>query len=475
MKTRATKNIARRFERPANHFASLNPQSIAALASGGADIVLIVSKDSEILDVAYEDLALSTYGLDKWAGSRWRDTVTPECYDKIADLFAECAETGESRWHQVNHPAEGMPDLPVNYKLCAVPDVDWKIAYGRELRQLAQMQQQLVHSQMELDREYRKIRETETRYRSAFQKLDKGIFVVTGADQKIVDLNSIAADMVGENAARLSGQPLKSIAARSDRQKLTAAVSEASSNGTPGSVRIESAQGTEMEIRIEPFREHGAVSCILLADDVLSEDRGSRRENGARDCYAALPVAMAIIDPNGVISEVNSDFLDLIRSPSQERAVGRNINKWIGQSNIESQMLIGRAIDERQVKDFSTTLRDELDNEIAVRVSAAIVKRGNKEEIALMISERRQNENQLTVSTSGAATSSSDFSELVGSVPLKELIREAADVIEKLCIEAALKQTRNNRASAAEMLGLSRQSLYIKLRRHGLESYDGQG
>ena len=37
-----------------------------------------------------------------------------------------------------------------------------------------------------------------------------------------------------------------------------------------------------------------------------------------------------------------------------------------------------------------------------------------------------------------------------------------------LSIEAALKMTGDNRATAAEMLGLSRQSLYAKLRRHGL-------
>ncbi|WP_395174382.1 helix-turn-helix domain-containing protein [Roseibium alexandrii] len=54
---------------------------------------------------------------------------------------------------------------------------------------------------------------------------------------------------------------------------------------------------------------------------------------------------------------------------------------------------------------------------------------------------------------------------------MKELIRESLDVVERICIEAALDQTNNNRASAAEILGLSRQSLYIKLRRHGLENY----
>ena len=60
------------------------------------------------------------------------------------------------------------------------------------------------------------------------------------------------------------------------------------------------------------------------------------------------------------------------------------------------------------------------------------------------------------------------LTELVGRVSLKELVVETTDMIEKLCIEAALELTQDNRAAAAEMLGLSRQSLYVKLRRYGL-------
>jgi DNA-binding NtrC family response regulator len=60
------------------------------------------------------------------------------------------------------------------------------------------------------------------------------------------------------------------------------------------------------------------------------------------------------------------------------------------------------------------------------------------------------------------------LTELIGRVPLKDIVRETTDVIERLCIEAALQLTGDNRASAAEMLGLSRQSLYVKLHRYGL-------
>jgi DNA-binding NtrC family response regulator len=51
---------------------------------------------------------------------------------------------------------------------------------------------------------------------------------------------------------------------------------------------------------------------------------------------------------------------------------------------------------------------------------------------------------------------------------MKDIVSETSDMIEKLCIETALAMTQDNRAVAAQLLGLSRQSLYVKLRRYGL-------
>ena len=64
--------------------------------------------------------------------------------------------------------------------------------------------------------------------------------------------------------------------------------------------------------------------------------------------------------------------------------------------------------------------------------------------------------------------------ELVGSAKLKDIVAETNDVVEKLCIETAIELTRNNRAAAAEMLGLSRQSLYVKLRKYGLHDSESE-
>ena len=66
------------------------------------------------------------------------------------------------------------------------------------------------------------------------------------------------------------------------------------------------------------------------------------------------------------------------------------------------------------------------------------------------------------------------FAHQIGSASLKDILGELTDEIEKQCIETAVSMTRNNRAAAAEVLGMSRQSLYVKLRKYGLLKRDPQ-
>ncbi len=55
-----------------------------------------------------------------------------------------------------------------------------------------------------------------------------------------------------------------------------------------------------------------------------------------------------------------------------------------------------------------------------------------------------------------------------GSPVLRDVVRDATFAIEQCVIQVALESTGGNRALAAKRLGLSRQSLYVKLRRLGL-------
>lgn len=58
----------------------------------------------------------------------------------------------------------------------------------------------------------------------------------------------------------------------------------------------------------------------------------------------------------------------------------------------------------------------------------------------------------------------------LGETSLKSLVSETVGVVERHYIEAALATTAGNRSAAAKMLGLSRQSLYMKLARYHIGS-----
>ena len=63
----------------------------------------------------------------------------------------------------------------------------------------------------------------------------------------------------------------------------------------------------------------------------------------------------------------------------------------------------------------------------------------------------------------------SAVAERVGKAPLPVLVRDVAEVVERHCIETALRIAEGNRTAAAEMLGISRQSLYSKLDRYRID------
>ena len=58
----------------------------------------------------------------------------------------------------------------------------------------------------------------------------------------------------------------------------------------------------------------------------------------------------------------------------------------------------------------------------------------------------------------------------VGRTPLLQVVRETSDAVERYYIKAALRQVDGNRTAAAEILGLSRQSLHTKLNRYAADA-----
>jgi transcriptional regulator PpsR len=145
------------------------------------------------------------------------------------------------------------------------------------------------------------------------------------------------------------------------------------------------------------------------------------------------------------------------------------LDRWLGRSSVDLNVLIGNLKQHGVLRLFPTTLRSGYGESGAIEISAVAVTDGPQPCLGFSI---RDVGRRLPAEGRGnrqLPRSADQLTGLVGRLPLKDIVGETTDLIERLCIEAALELTRDNRASAAEMLGLSRQSLYVKLRRYGIQ------
>ena len=167
----------------------------------------------------------------------------------------------------------------------------------------------------------------------------------------------------------------------------------------------------------------------------------------------------------------NRAFLSLAQLSAEEQARGQALDRWVGRTGIELGVLITNLRQRGTVGLFITSMRGEYGGTTEVEISAAVLNAGGHTMMAFAL---RDIERRLKPETPTGALamprSVSELTELVGRTPLKDIVSETTDLIEQLCIETALEMTHDNRASAALLLGLSRQSLYVKLRRYGLGS-----
>jgi transcriptional regulator PpsR len=454
---------------------SLDLNSIGSLVSLGSDIVILVDRNDVVYQVFLGGHDLSDYGLSKTVGQRLQDCVTIESVPKIDSMLSPSTTHHPVRGYQVNHKCSGRPDLPVLYSVHRAKDFPYTIIVGREMRQQMLDQQRLVQTQMELEADYRELKEAETRYRTAFKVATVAYIMLDGERRTILDANPAASTLMSSTGAPLSGKSIRDLFAKQDRDRVGDAISEA--RHSPGPVDLDGvtiAKGEPVSLTIRSYRENG-ITNVLLAIWPADQDHETSRQRTERPVSATaveiadLPEAVVQTDAEGQVIAANTLFLDLIHAPSLTQVLGRNIGSWFSSAAIDIRVLYTRLLDEPSIRGFSSILTDNLSAESSVSISARLNVSSNT--IQLIVVPQASNSDRLTIPSPGVPEQAEGFSALVGKVPLKDLIRESLDVIEKICIEAALDQTNNNRAYAAEILGLSRQSLYIKLRRHGLEDY----
>ena len=452
--------------------AELEAEQAAALLSAAADIAFVLNADGSIAGrvMTGPDMGAETFA--DWPGKAWADVSTIESRPKIEQMLQEANMGLPPRWRQINHHVEGAPDIPVRYSVVKVGPRGQFVAIGRDMRSIAAMQQKILAAEQSIEQEYARLRHAETRYRLLMQMATEAILVVESRNGRVTEANAAAANLMNKSMKRLVGAQFTAMFDGADAERVETLLNALRATGRADDVALTLEAGQQAVLSATIFRQESTTFYLMRLMPMAAGASGvviSKAQAGLINVVRDMPEAFVVTDLERRVLSVNSAFLDSAQLGSEEQARGESIDRWLGRAGVDVSVLFNSLAENGAVRQFQTVLRGQFGTVEDVEVSGVASPPVNPTCYGFSIRRTSRRSLQEDPNKRSLLRSVDEMTKLVGKVPLKELVREATDIIERLCIEAALQLNDNNRASAADMLGLSRQSLYVKLNRYGIE------
>ncbi len=465
--------------------------SLSVALAVGFDLVIAVDRDGRVVDVSVlnEELEGRGFGdkLESWTSQRFEDLVPSESKDKASELIRIAGLDGFARPRQLNiNLAGGSHSFSVAaVKLTHEARV---LLLCRDLRSVSRLQEQLIEAQQRIEREYYQHRAMQTRLQALFQLSSDGLAVVEEGSLRIVDANAVAYEMLRDPRSKSNGRDRngRSIADGFETVSRTAFIAwmaRLSREPNVGSFQGTLRSGQAVEVRATLVRQTEGpmflVSLRQMSGQATKEPQLSEGHEVYASVFDGMPDALVVSDRDGRVMLANQAFLELVQLANIDQVRGESLARWFARGQVDLSLL-GNALKQYEVvREYTTDIRGEFGALRTVDVAGVGRTVNGQDCFAFAIRDVNRRTSPTTDPKSAQndrviPRSTQELRELVGRVPLKDIVAETSDLIERLCIEAALEITNDNRAASAEMLGLSRQSLYVKLRRYGV-GYDENG
>ena len=454
------------------NFADLEAVTFYKLLGVVSDVSLVINNKGVIEDVSTGQDTMATLGCHSWLGKRWVDTVTTESKKKIEDLLVVQPETQSLLWRHVNHPMPSGGEVAIQYITVALKD-NKLLAVGRNLERLAELQRRLVETQQSMERDFLRLRHIEARYRVLFETSPEAVLMVDTHSFRLIEANAGAQSLFKDAGKRLVGRDFRECIEPESQGEVQSLLRTALATG-----RIEMCSATllgssqPITVSATVFRQEGGAQFLVR----LTQREPSAASHLKTDASVVLSEAMEhfpdgwlLTDTSGTVRSLNEEGMALLGLTAASQVVGQSLERWLIRGAVDWGVLNTSLKQQKPVRNFATEVRTLSGMTLPVEISAVYL--AKPEPLFVMFVRDLNRRTQSSAELSQPLPKPfADLSQLVGRRPIKDIVSETVDAIERLCIEAALDLTHNNRASAAEMLGLSRQSLYVKLRKFGISS-----
>lgn len=453
------------------------PDLLGEILSTASDVALLVAPSRRVISVLVNPHHRSFGQLTDWEGAHLKDILTEESLRKVEARINEMhgARHGETAV-ELNHADQSNWEFPVRYSLHRIGADDSILMLGRDLRPIAEVQQQLVQAQLALERDYETQRELDTRYRVLMEVARDPVIMVSMSTGRIADINPAAAQLLGGQRSELVGAAIAQEFEGRRRGEFLESLANLAVTESSGPIEL-IARRSQKRVFISPTVFRAAGERVLLCQLDTSEG-GQAASDELADNMARLyhegVDGIVFTDGDGNIRAANEAFLNLTDTANIAAVRGRSLTDFLARGAVDLRVLLDNVKRTGQLRLYATRLTTDFMGQIAVEISATWLNDRPNPILALVVRDASRAETLRRPAFGQPDEGVRNVMELVGSSTLKDIVAETTDVIEKMCIETALELTRNNRVAAAEMLSLSRQSLYVKLRKYGLLNKDGE-
>ncbi len=444
--------------------SSSTPSSVETLLGSLSDVGFVLNESMSVQSMSVGSGVLRNLPRDDMIGRPWLDLVRDSDKTIASEALQTALETPEQalRADLALLMGSDTDPVPATCWLCASNDGASIRVACVDLRGETNLRQQLVNAQRTLEQDYWSNRRLEARYRRMLEMVAEGFLVVDDLSGRVLEANSVAANLLELEEGALVGRVFPVGLDDEGGRALIELQREARSTTGVVKGQVTTASGDPLSIGITCLRQ-GNETRLLIRLAALAESQTDQGLGG--DSFETSPDGILVTDHNGTVIAANAAYLDMACIQDAQQATGRRADRWLGRSIVDLDVLLSNIRPDRPLQLFSSVLRTELGTRLDIELSAVQTERSGRPLILMFIRDVSRRIDAEESTEVHLPRSIEQITGRVGRVPLKQLVRESTDVIEALCIEAALKLTQDNRAAAAELLGLSRQSLYTKLRR----------
>jgi transcriptional regulator PpsR len=450
----------------------IEPEIVSEIISRIADLALIVSGKGVVLGVLSNPNSKMQLGFSRWEGLPLIDQLSDESVPKFEERLTSFLNQKDTavRPVELNHKASAdQQAFPIRYSLHRIGTDGALLMLGQDLRPVAEMQQQLVAAQIALEKGYEAQREYDTRLRVLMATTSDGAVFMSAATGRIVDCNAVSVALLGSSRKELLGATLSEFLDPAGDENIMNTLAQIAGSQSVQETTLRTKLGRKLTARPTVFRATGEQMLLCQMTNAQGKSmRADALDGHLTGLFENGPDGIVFVNKSGTILSANNAFMRLTEVVNSQSVRGRSIADYLGRGSVDLNVMSENATRTGAMRLYATRLVGEHGVEIPVEIATTMLNAGDNPVFTMVLRDASRAE---MVRKSQPKITDADMRsviELIGSQSLKDIVAKTTDVIEKMCIETAVQLTSNNRVAAAEMLGLSRQSLYVKLRKYDL-------